>query len=48
MPGGGQIFYGVEGAGFNGILFGEVGYAILRTGFSDARKGTIVQVGFRR
>lgn len=44
---GGQIFYGVESNGFGGRLFGEIGFGILRTGFSPAHKGLNVLVGYR-
>lgn len=49
VPGswGGQIFYGVESEGFGGQLFGELGYAVLRTGFSSAHLGTTVLAGYR-
>ena len=45
---GGEIFYGVESEGFGGIVFGEVGYSILRTGFSPSHKGGTVLVGMRK
>jgi len=44
---GGQIFYGVESNGFGGRLFGEIGFGILRTGFSSSHKGINVLVGYR-
>jgi hypothetical protein len=49
VPGtiGGEIFYGVEGDGFGGKLFGELGYGVLRTGFSSSHKGTTVLFGYR-
>jgi len=45
---GGEIFYGVESDGFGGIVFGEIGYAYLRTGFSPSHKGLNCLVGFRK
>jgi len=45
---GGQVFYGVESEGFGGVVFGEIGYGILRTGFSPSHRGTTVLVGYRR
>ncbi|OGC35380.1 hypothetical protein A2311_03465 [candidate division WOR-1 bacterium RIFOXYB2_FULL_48_7] len=45
---GGEVFYGVEGEGFNGVLFGELGYAILRSGVVPSQKGAIITIGFRR
>ena len=50
VPGafGGQVFYGVEGSGFGGKLFGEVGYGFMRTGFSAAQKGLSLMVGYRK
>lgn len=45
---GGELFYGVESEGFGGTVFGEVGYAILRTGFSPSHKGVTVLVGLRK
>lgn len=50
VPGtfGGQAFYGIEGEGFGGKLFGELGYGILRTGFSPSHSGVTAMVGFRK
>ncbi len=45
---GGQMFYGVEAEGFGGKLFGELGYGILRTGFSSSHKGVTLLIGFRK
>lgn len=45
---GGEVFYGVESEGFGGIVFGELGYAYLRTGFSASHKGVTVLVGYRK
>ncbi|MFH1826121.1 MAG: hypothetical protein ABH823_02370 [bacterium] len=45
---GGEAFYGVESEGFGGKLFGELGYSILRTGFSPAHYGVTVLVGYRK
>ncbi len=44
---GGELFYGVEGEGFGGKVFGEVGYGMLRTGFSPSQRGVILLVGYR-
>ena len=44
---GGQIFYGIESEGFGGKLFGEIGWAALRTGFSPSQKGTTILFGYR-
>ncbi|MBN3032648.1 MAG: hypothetical protein JW873_00955 [Candidatus Saganbacteria bacterium] len=44
---GGELFYGIQSDGFGGIVFGEIGYALLRTGFSPSSKGLTVAVGFR-
>lgn len=50
VPGsvGGQVCYGVQSKGFGGQLFGEMGYGILRTGFTPAHKGATVLFGYRR
>lgn len=50
IPGtiGGQAFYGVESGGFGGKLFGEMGFGILRTGFSPPHQGVTVLFGYRR
>ncbi len=45
---GGEIFYGVASEGFDGIIFGEIGYAYLRTGFSPSHRGLSCLVGFRK
>jgi hypothetical protein len=45
---GGELFYGVQSEGFGGVVFGELGYAMLRTGFSLSQKGMTVLVGYRR
>lgn len=44
---GGEAFYGIQSEGFGGMLFGELGYAIMRTGFSPSHKGVTVLVGYR-
>lgn len=45
---GGEIFYGAEGdAGDNGNLYFEVGYGMIRTGFSPSYKGLTAVVGYR-
>lgn len=50
VPGsiGGELFYGVQSKGFSGKLFGEVGYGILRTGFTPAHSGLTLLMGYRR
>jgi hypothetical protein len=45
---GGEIFYGVESEGFGGIVFGELGYAYLCTGFSASHNGVTALVGYRK
>lgn len=45
---GGEIFYGVQSEGFGGKLFGELGWGVLRTGFSPSHKGTTLIIGYRR
>lgn len=45
---GGQVFYGVESNGFLGKLYGEMGWGILRTGFSPSHRGTTITVGYRK
>lgn len=45
---GGQIFYGVQSEGFTGKVFGELGYGLLRTGFSPAQKGLTILLGYRK
>jgi hypothetical protein len=44
---GGEIFYGVETEGFNGKIYGEVGYQVIRTGFSASEKGISLIIGYR-
>ncbi|MDD5594157.1 MAG: hypothetical protein PHG97_05415 [Candidatus Margulisbacteria bacterium] len=44
---GGELFYGIQSEGFGGIVFGEMGFGILRTGFSPSSKGVTIMVGFR-
>jgi hypothetical protein len=44
---GGELFYGVQSEGFGGIVFGELGFAILRSGSAPSSSGLIVMVGFR-
>jgi hypothetical protein len=45
---GGELFYGIESEGFGGIVFGELGYAALRTGFSASQQGMTVLFGYRK
>lgn len=45
---GGEVFYGVQSEGFGGVVFGEMGYAILRTGFSPSQRGISVLFGYRQ
>lgn len=45
---GGEVFYGVQSEGFGGMLFGELGYAYLRTGFAGTHKGVSVLIGYRK
>ena len=45
---GGEVFYGVASEGFGGKVFGEMGWGVLRTGFSSAQTGTTILVGYRR
>lgn len=45
---GGQLLYGIESEGFDGRVFGEIGYGILRTGFSASQKGLTIMAGYRR
>lgn len=45
---GGEVFYGVESEGFGGKLFGEMGYGMLRTGFSPMHNGVSLLIGYRR
>ncbi|MBU0502120.1 MAG: hypothetical protein KJ811_02620, partial [Candidatus Margulisbacteria bacterium] len=44
---GGELFYGVETTGFGGNLFGEIGFSVLRTGFSPSCKGATLLFGWR-
>lgn len=44
---GGELFYGIQSEGFGGIVFGELGFAILRSGSAPSNSGLIVMVGFR-
>lgn len=44
---GGEVFYGVESEGFGGDVFGEIGYSLMRTGFSNSEKGLTVMVGYK-
>ena len=44
---GGELFYGIQSDGFGGIVFGELGYAVLRSGVAPANLGMTVTVGFR-
>ena len=50
VPGslGGQAFYGVEGSGFGGKLFGELGYGFMRASSISAQKGITLMVGYRK
>ncbi|HVN67906.1 MAG TPA: hypothetical protein VMT55_05990 [Candidatus Sulfotelmatobacter sp.] len=45
---GGEVFYGVQSEGFNGLLFGEIGYALMRPGFIPAHYGATILVGYRQ
>jgi hypothetical protein len=45
---GGQLFYGIVSEGFGGFVYGEVGYAVMRTGFSPSYMGPTVLVGYRQ
>lgn len=45
---GGEIFYGVVSEGFEGYLFGELGYGTLRTGFSPQQEGVSLLVGYQK
>jgi hypothetical protein len=45
---GGEAFYGIQSEGFGGMVFGEIGYAIMRTGFSASYKGVSVLAGYRK
>jgi hypothetical protein len=45
---GGEAFYGIQSEGFGGMVFGEIGYAIMRTGFSASYKGASVLAGYRK
>jgi hypothetical protein len=44
---GGELFYGIQSEGFGGIVFGELGFGLLRSGIVPASSGLIVMVGFR-
>ena len=44
---GGQVFYGVEANAGEGQIYGEVGYGVIRTGFSPNQTGMNVQVGYK-
>ncbi|MDD4179693.1 MAG: hypothetical protein PHH14_06590, partial [Candidatus Margulisbacteria bacterium] len=45
---GGQLFYGVQSDGFDGLVFGELGFAIFRPGYAASYKGTTVMIGYKR
>ena len=45
---GAQVSYGIESRGFGGMFFGELGYGVLRTGFTPAHRGLSAMVGYRR
>ncbi len=45
---GGQIFYGIDCRGFGGKVVVELGWAVLRTGFSSDYKGLSLMLGYRR
>lgn len=45
---GGQAFYGVEGSGFGGKMFGELGYGFMRASSTSAQKGITLTVGYRK
>lgn len=44
---GGELCYGVESEGFGGTVFGELGFAFIRTGFTPSYKGMSVLIGYR-
>ena len=45
---GGQAFYGIEGnAGPGAQIFAEVGYGVIRTGFSPNQTGISAQLGYK-
>ncbi|MDI6732071.1 MAG: hypothetical protein QME05_05840 [Candidatus Margulisbacteria bacterium] len=46
---GGQACYGVQCDGFNGKLFGEIGYGLINSGsFASSQKGVSLLLGYRR
>ena len=46
---GGQVCYGVQSEGFNGKLFGEIGYGLINSGsFSSSQKGISLLMGYRK
>lgn len=45
---GGEVFYGVQSEGFGGVVFGELGYAVMRAGSSPAQKGISALIGYRK
>lgn len=45
---GGEIFYGVVSEGFDGYLFGELGYGVLRSGISPQQDGVSLLIGYQR
>jgi hypothetical protein len=44
---GGQAFYGVEGSAGGGSFFAQLGYTVIRTGFSPNQAGLTGLVGYR-
>jgi hypothetical protein len=44
---GGELFYGVVSDGFGGVVFGELGYAMLRSENNPSHKGVTALVGYR-
>lgn len=44
---GGELIYGVESEGFEGVVFGEVGFASLQTTRPSTQRGLTVLAGYR-
>ncbi|MDI6731775.1 MAG: hypothetical protein QME05_04270 [Candidatus Margulisbacteria bacterium] len=44
---GGEVFYGVEANAGGGQMYGEIGYGLIRTGFSPNQQGLNLQVGYK-
>jgi hypothetical protein len=46
---GGQLCYGIQSDGFNGKLFGEMGYGLINSGsFDSSQKGISLLIGYRK